>query len=92
MKQLTDGGLKYMKFIPENFVCYDDIASADGQGVSIEVRLCRSCPLFRPDGIQVEKPIIHGWCARLSDEELPHYIHVTTEDFCREDRIKDEIL
>ena len=81
-----------MKFIPENFVSYDEIANANEQGVVIEVRLCRSCPLFVPDGIQTEKPIIHGWCAYRSDEELPHYIRVTTEDFCREDRIKDEIL
>ena len=81
-----------MKFIPENFVSYEEIATANEQGVAIEVRLCRSCPLFQPDGIQTEKPIIHGWCARLSDEDLPHYVRVTTEDFCREDRIKDEVL
>ena len=79
-----------MKFIPENFVSYDEIAAANEQGVAIEVRLCRSCPFFQPDGLQFEKPIIHGCCMRLSDEELPHYIKVTTNDFCNANSIKEE--
>ena len=78
-----------MKFIPENFVSYDEILSSDTMGVTINVQLCRSCSYFQPDGIQTEKPIIHGWCARLSDEELPHYIRVTDSDFCNQDSIKE---
>ena len=79
-----------MKFIPENFVSYDEIASSNDLGVTINVQLCRSCPMFQPDGIQTEKPfIIHGWCARLSDESLPHYIRVTTNDFCNGNNIKE---
>ena len=78
-----------MKFIPENFVSYDEIATANDLGMTINVQLCRSCPMFQPDGIQTEKPIVHGWCARLSDEDLPHYIRVTTNDFCNENNIKE---
>ena len=79
-----------MKFIPENFVCYDDIATSNELGKTINVQFCRSCPLFNPDGIQPDPDIKRGCCMRLSDESIPHYIHVTTNDFCNEDNIKDD--
>lgn len=81
-----------MKFIPENFVSYDEIATSNDLGVTINVQFCRSCPFFQPNGIQPEKSITRGWCARLSDEELPHYIRVTSNDFCNEDAIKNDLV
>ena len=51
----------------------------------INVRFCRDCPFFEIYGIQPDEGVIHGWCRRLSDEELPHYIRVDDTSFCRED-------
>ena len=64
---------------------------------SINVRFCRDCPFFEPNGVQPDLPLRRGWCRRLSDEEpygakYPYYVHVTTNDFCNEDSIEDEVL
>lgn len=58
----------------------------------INVRLCRECPMFVPNGIQPDEGIRHGWCARMTDEEVPYYVHVDNNDFCNEDKIEDEVL
>ena len=86
-----------MKYINENFVNNEDIASAEGQDGVINVRFCRNCPMFVPNGVQLDYPIIKGYCKYLSyDEpeegEYPYYVHVPANDFCNEDNIKDEIL
>ena len=85
-----------MKYIHEEFVEEDEIMSAEGQGYTINVRFCRTCPLFEPDHIQYDPNVIRGWCRRMSnyepilEGEWPHYVYVNSNSFCNEDDIGDE--
>lgn len=56
----------------------------------INVRICRECPMFEPNGIQPDKGVCHGWCRRLSNEDVPYYVRVDDNDFCNEDKIGDK--
>jgi len=83
-----------MKYIYEDFVDQEDIASAEGQGFTINVRFCRDCPFFEINGIQPDRDNLHGWCKRLSFEGegkyTPHYIRVDSNSFCNENHISGE--
>lgn len=78
-----------MEYIYNAFVDDDDIASAEGQGYTINVRFCRDCPFFEIDGVQPYQDVTRGWCRRLSFEGegkyTPHYIRVDTNSFCNDD-------
>jgi len=78
-----------MEYIYNAFVDDDAIASAEGQGYTINVRFCRDCPFFEIDGVQPFKDVTRGWCRRLSFEGegkyTPHYIRVDTNSFCNDD-------
>ena len=83
-----------MKYIYEDFVDQEDIASAEGQGFTINVRFCRDCPFFEINGIQPDRDNLRGWCKRLSFEGegkyTPHYIRVDSNSFCNENHISRE--
>lgn len=80
-----------MKYVYEDFVDQEDIASAEGQGFTINVRFCRDCPFFEINGIQPDRDNLRGWCKRLSFEGegkyTPHYIRVDSNSFCNENHI-----
>lgn len=85
-----------MKYIHENFVSKDEIETAEMHEHVINVRFCRTCPLFEPDRIQYDPNITRGWCRRMSyyepilDNELPHYVYVNSNSFCNDDDVGDE--
>lgn len=58
-----------------------------GSARPINVRFCRDCPLFEPDGFQPDPSITKGCCHRMSDEDFPFYVDVTSNSFCNEDEI-----
>lgn len=76
-----------MRYIYDEFVNSEEIMSAEGQGFAINVRFCRDCPLFEPDGLQPDPSITKGFCHRMSDEDVPFYVDVTSNSFCNEDEI-----
>ena len=80
-----------MKYVYEDFVDQEDIASAEGQGFTINVRFWRNCPFFEINGIQPDRDNLRGWCKRLSFEGegkyTPHYIRVDSNSFCNENHI-----
>lgn len=86
-----------MKYIHEEFIEKDEIMAAEAQGYAINVRFCRTCPLFESNRIQYDSNVIQGWCRRMSyyeplleDNELPHYVYVNSNSFCNEDDIGNE--
>ena len=85
-----------MKFINPKYVAADWVSFAEENNGVINVRFCRTCPLFEPDRIQYDPSITRGWCRRMSyyepilDNELPHYVYVNSNSFCNEDDIGNE--
>ena len=59
-----------------------------GSAKSINVRFCRDCSFFKPNFCQPEESLLQdGWCRRMSDEDVPFYVDVTSNSFCHEDEI-----
>ena len=83
-----------MKYIYEEFVDPDDVASAEGQGFTINVRLCRDCEYFEREHPTIDTDGDFGYCTYKTDfvvldDEPIHWYFTDINGFCREDDIND---
>ena len=83
-----------MIYVPANYVNEEDLASAEGQGLTINARLCRNCEYYIPEHPTIDTDGDFGYCEYRTDfnaleEGWPiNWYFTNINGFCNENDIR----